>query len=406
MTVPSIASRLRLRVSAAAEGHIRAGHPWVYEASIRDQNRAGLSGEYAVIYDRRDRFLAIGLYDPDSVLRVRVLHQGKPAMLDETWWKSRLEETFSRRFALFGMPTEEGETTGYRLINGESDGFGGLVLDRYDNILVMKIYTSAWFMHLTMLFFLIKELLPNNWSIILRLSRNITEKATSIGLRDGIILDEYINGNIFQIKNPVVFKENGLYFEADVLKGQKTGFFLDQRENRKRVQKLAHGRRVLNAFSFNGGFSVYAARGGAHSVTSLDISRHALEGAERNFELNSLVTPHEIVQADVFEWLGNDRVFDLVILDPPSLARREHERAGAVAAYGKLARAGASHLPSGGVLVSASCSAHVSSEEFYEVVRREVGRPFRELMTTQHAPDHHANFAEAQYLKAIFLELD
>ena len=405
MTQPApTPSRLRLRVTNAAESHIRAGHPWVYEASIREQNRGGEAGELAVIYDRRDRFLAIGLYDPASPLRVRVLHAGSPVSIDVAWWAARLDGVLARRSALFGPVAEDHDTNGFRLINGESDGFPGLVLDRYAQTLVLKIYTAAWFPFLPLLLDLLADRFYG-FAVVLRLSRNIQEQAAKVALMDGaVILGELPEG-------PVIFKESGLNFEADVRKGQKTGFFLDQRENRRRVESFSSGRRVLNAFSFNGGFSLYAARGGATEVISVDISQHALEGAHRNFGLNpNLKAKHETVQADVFDWLKTTkRQFDLIILDPPSLARRETEREGAIRAYAKLATDGISKLAPGGILVSASCSAHVNADEFYNAVRsaaRRTGRKFRELRTSRHAPDHHATFTEAEYLKAIYLQFE
>lgn len=396
---PAPRSRLRLRVSPAAEAHVRAGHPWVYESSVRDQTRDGDPGELAVIYDRRDRFLAIGLYDPDSPLRVRVLHQGTPATLDDAWWAARLDAALGRRESLFGPDTD-----GYRVVNGESDGFPGLVVDRYGHTLVVKLYTAAWFPHLPRVLNLLAQRFPDV-AVVLRLSRNIQTAATRQGLFDGQVLAGSVPGGT------VVFHETGLAFEADVVRGQKTGFFLDQRENRRRVEKYARGRRVLNAFSFSGGFSLYAARGGAADVVSLDLSAHALASAERNYALNpKLSAPHETVQADVFEWLAHtEQDFDLVILDPPSLARRETERAGAIRAYGKLAHDGIRRLSRGGILVSASCSAHVSADEFWDAVRDAAtasGRAWTELHTSQHAPDHQAAFPEAQYLKAIFLRFD
>ncbi|THF88064.1 23S rRNA (cytosine(2499)-C(5))-methyltransferase [Deinococcus sp. KSM4-11] len=396
---PAPRSRLRLRVSPAAEAHVRAGHPWVYESSLRAQNRGGDPGELAVIYDRRDRFLAIGLYDPDSPLRVRVLHQGTPATLDDAWWAARLDAALELRAPLFGPDTD-----GYRLVNGESDGWPGLVIDRYARTLVVKLYTAAWFPHLPRVLALLADRFPA-FAVVLRLSRNIQQRAADGGLYDGRVLA----GNVGN--GTVVFHETGLAFEAEVVRGQKTGFFLDQRENRRRVEKYARGRRVLNAFSFSGGFSLYAARGGASEVISLDLSAHALASAEQNYALNpKLTAPHETVQADVFAWLAHtDREFDLVILDPPSLARRESERAGAIRAYGKLAADGIGRLARGGMLVSASCSAHVSAEEFWDAVRDAAdrsGRTWRELHTTRHAPDHHASFPEAEYLKAIYVQLD
>src|SRR6185437_5756256 len=195
----------------------------------------------------------------------------------------------------------------YRLINGESDGWPGLVLDRYDQTLVVKLYTAAWLPRFEEISELIRaQLRPERF--VLRLSRNIQAAAKkAISAEDGQI----VYGD--RLEACPTFLENGIRFEADVCHGQKTGFFLDQRENRRSVESLAAGRRVLNAFSFSGGFSLYAARGGAASVTDLDISAHALASAERNFALNQSVAAiaqcrHERVQADALDWLaGNEQ---------------------------------------------------------------------------------------------------
>ncbi|WP_027481016.1 23S rRNA (cytosine(2499)-C(5))-methyltransferase [Deinococcus pimensis] len=405
-TTPTKApARLRLRVTRAAENHLRGGHPWLYDGSVREQNRPGESGELAVVYDRDDRFLAVGLYDPESPLRLRVLHAGKPRMIDDAWWTAHLDAALARREGL-----ADEETDGLRLVNGESDGWGGLVLDRYADTLVLKLYTAAWFPHVERVLGLLGERFPGS-RVVLRLSRNIQDAARERrGWQDGTVLRGDTPGG------PVIFRESGLRFEADVLRGQKTGFFLDQRDNRRLVEGLARGRRVLNAFSFTGGFSLYAARGGAREVTSLDISAHALAGARRNFALNAdlpgvAACRHDAVQADVFEYLRapDGKEFDLVVLDPPSLARREDERAGAVRAYGGLASGGIDRLARGGTLVSASCSAHVTDTEFFDAVRGAAdasGRKWRELRVTHHAPDHEARFPEARYLKAIYLQFD
>jgi 23S rRNA (cytosine1962-C5)-methyltransferase len=396
--------RLRLRVTKAAESHVRSRHPWVYSESILEQNREGDVGELAVIFDRQDKFLAIGLYDPSSPLRVRVLHVGKPQTINAAWWAGQLEAAIAKREGLF-----DELTNGYRIVNGESDGWPGLVMDRYADTLVLKLYTTAWFAHLETLLSVFTSRLAG-MRVVLRLSRNIQAVAASrFGFHDG----EVLRGD--EPSGPVVFLESGLRFEADVIRGQKTGFFLDQRENRRWVEGLSAGKRVLNAFSFNGGFSVYAARGGARRVVSADISAHALEGARRNFALNAgdknvSACQHETVQVDVFDWLETARErFDLIVLDPPSLAKRESERERAIRAYGNLASDAIARLEAGGILVSASCSAHVSSQEFFEAVRDaalDSARGWTELHTSHHAPDHHASFAQAKYLKAITLRLD
>jgi 23S rRNA (cytosine1962-C5)-methyltransferase len=394
--------RLKLRVTPAAEKAIRGSHPWVFAASIRKQSRAGDLGELAVIYDRHDKFLAAGLYDSQSPLRVRVLLSGQPQTLAQHWWQQRLEQALTRRAGLF-----DEQTTGYRWINGESDGWPGLVLDRYDTSLVVKIYSAAWLPRLAEVSSLFVERLQPA-RLVLRLSRNIqTVAAHRFGLADGIILAGH--------ENPVnpVFRETGIQFEADIYRGQKTGFFLDQRENRRRVQSLAAGLTVLNTFSFSGGFSLYAAGGGAPSVTDVDISPHALAGSKRNFALNAYQPSvagcqHELIQADAFEWLAANpaRKFDLVILDPPALAKRKSERAAAIQAYFKLVTNGIRKLRKDGVLVSASCSAHVTAEEFFTAVHAAAGRSgraFTELGITGHPADHPATFPEANYLKCIYL---
>jgi 23S rRNA (cytosine1962-C5)-methyltransferase len=300
---------------------------------------------------------------------------------------------------------------------------------------VLKLYTAAWLPRLNQVVDLIRSApVASSWrertasavaresdsaedsrlrqgaALVLRLSRNIQDAARQkFNLADGQWLIEDSGGT------SRTFLENGLRFEADVVRGQKTGFFLDQRENRRRVEALARERDVLNAFSFSGGFSLYSARGGAKSVTDLDISSHALESAKGNFALNksnsnAASCRHEAIRTDAFAWLEQEtwREFDLVILDPPSLAKREAERAGAVQAYGKLAANALRRLRNGGVLVAASCSAHVSAEEFFDVVQKSAqksGRRVVEMETTGQPPDHPATFPEAQYLKCIYLRI-
>lgn len=416
-------TRLRLRVKPAAEGVVRGGHPWVWADSVRDLNRPGEAGELAIVYDRQDRFLALGLFDPDSPIRVRLLHTGKPVTVDAAWWRQRLQAAVDRRRDCLGPDTD-----GYRVVNGESDGWPGLVLDRYADTLVLKLYTPVWLgaaaapsgserLPGLRLPDLIQSVLQPS-RMVLRLSRNLEVAAAVAGLANGMT-SEVVGGEVRfrggEDLPVVVFRETGLRFEADTQRGQKTGFFLDQRENRRKVGALAAGAEVLNAFSFSGGFSLYAARGGARTVVDLDISPHALASARRNFALNQDVPAvaaarHEQVQADCFEWLarGPARAFDVVVCDPPSLAKREHERAGAIQAYGRLATDSLRRVRPGGWLVAASCSAHVSPDEFFGAVRQSVrssGRRAQEIETTGHAPDHPATFPEAQYLKAIYFRV-
>jgi 23S rRNA (cytosine1962-C5)-methyltransferase len=401
---PATPSRLRLRVTAAAESALRSGHPWLFADSIRDQNRPGNLGELAVIYDRQDKFLAVGLFDPFSPLRVRILRHGKPQPIDSEWWMGRARDALQRREGMF-----DSRTNGYRCIHGENDGWPGLVLDRYGQTFVLKLYTAAWLPRLKEITQIFNTLCQPK-RMVLRLSRNIQKTAQEeFAKSDGDLLCGT------PVDGPVVFLESGLRFEADVLRGQKTGFFLDQRENRRRIEDLARGRNVLNVFSYSGGFSLYAARGGARTVTDVDLSPHAIAAAERNFALNRDVPglaacPHESRQAEAFEWLTQAQVarFDLVILDPPSFAKRQAERSGALRSYAKLAALGLRQLKAGGILLACSCSAHVPADAFFDAVRKSAansGRPFEELATTLHPPDHPATFPAAHYLKGIYLQL-
>ena len=395
---------IRLRVTATAEKLLRRGHPWLYASSIHHQSRPGVAGDFAVVYDRKDCFLAIGLLDPDSPLRLRVLHRGKSCPLTDEWWRFHLDRAVAKRQSI-----QSPRTTGFRLVHGENDDWPGLVLDRYDRTLVMKIYTTAWLPRLDWLADMITQALRPE-RLVLRLSRNIQESAhAQFGLEEATLLRGA------PLEGPVRFLENGIHFEADVWRGQKTGFFLDQRDNRSFIESIATGRDVLNAFSFSGGFSLYAARGGARSVTDLDISAHALQSAARNFQLNQQDERisrciHRAIQADVFKWLNlrDTERFDLIILDPPSLARRESERKGAIEAYRQLAAQSSKFLRPSGILAASSCSAHVNREEFFSAVQSGLASfpmSFEVMRTSDHPPDHAPSFPEAHYLKSICLRI-
>jgi 23S rRNA (cytosine1962-C5)-methyltransferase len=395
--------RLALRVTDDGRRSLRSGHPWLFDRTITGESGEGRPGDLAVIFDERRRFLAIGLYDPTSPIRVRVLHHGAPEPIDRGWLRARLAEAAAWRAAL-----PETGTTGYRLVHGENDGLPGLVIDRYDAVLVLKLYSPAWIPWLAALRDVLDEVCPAS-CVVLRLSRELQRQPQHLyDLADGAVLAGP------RPAAPVRFFENGLRFEADVLHGQKTGFFLDQRDNRARVGKLAEGRRTLNAFAYSGGFSLYAARGGAPEVLSLDASAPALAAAERNFALNRdlpavVACRHTVLAADAFAALSDLRArgrrFDLVIVDPPAFAKQEREVRGALQAYGRLTGLALGVLAPGGTLVMSSCSSRVSAPAFFSEVNRaavDAGRPLREIDRTGHPIDHPVRFPEGEYLKCMF----
>jgi 23S rRNA (cytosine1962-C5)-methyltransferase len=400
---PPSGRRVALRVTPDAQRRLRGGHPWLFDRAIVRQSGEGQPGDLAVIFDDARRFLAIGLYDPTSPIRVRVLHHGGPQPIDRAWLRDRVAEAAAWRASL-----PESGTTGYRLVHGENDGLPGLVIDRYDDTLVVKLYSLAWIPWLVTLREVLDEVCPAV-RLVLRLSRDLLHQPEHLyNLTDGTLLAGP------RPDGAVLFSENGLRFEADVLRGQKTGFFLDQRDNRARVGKLAAGMRALNVFSYSGGFSLYAARGGALEVLSLDASEPALASAERNFALNRhlpavAAARHTLLAADAFAALADlrksGRRFDLVIVDPPAFAKQESEVRGAIESYRRLTGLALGVLAPGGTLVTASCSSRVSAAEFYAAVHRaaaEAGRPLCEIDRTGHPIDHPVRFPEGKYLKCLY----
>ncbi|MEM6885628.1 MAG: class I SAM-dependent methyltransferase [Verrucomicrobiota bacterium] len=386
-----------MRLTTAAERQVRKRHPWVFDGSIQTQNREGMAGDLAVIFDKKDKFLAVGLYDPHSPIRIRVLHAGKPAPIHKDWWESKLLHAIRLR-----REVQTPDTTGLRWIYGENDGWPGLVLDGYEQTLVVKLYSTAWFPHLEEQLSLFQQHLPCE-RIILRLSRNIQSlPAPNAHWTDGAVLFGP------PPDDAVIFQENGIRMRADVRRGQKTGFFLDQRDNRRRVGSISRGKSVLNLFSFSGGFSLHAAAGGATSVTNVDISEHALRECEANWQLNTdrpgfLNCQLANIQADVFRWLDSHRKsYDIVIIDPPSLAKRRSDREDALKAYRMLALAGQRLTRPGGTLLCCSCSAHVSREDFVNMLEETLGGRFQMNEITRHAPDHPHGMAELDYLKAVY----
>jgi len=396
------AKRIALRITPPAERALRHGHPWIFDQSVTDISHAGAPGDLAVIFDNKRRFQAIGLYDPTSSIRVRVLQVRQPATINADWFQDEIDIAARARASLIKHNTD-----GYRLINGENDGLPGLIVDRYADTLVLKIYSPAWIPHLKDFCDALAQISPAKY-LILRFNRSTNAQPKLLyGLTDGMTLTLQTPPNL------ILFKENSLIFESDPIKGQKTGFFLDQRDNRARVEKLSKGKSVLNVFSYTGGFSVYAARGGAKQVVSVDLSAPALEAAVRNMAHNKLTVAHETIAEDAFEVLARmaskKRLFDVVIIDPPMFAHSEKHIPAALGAYRKLTRLGLGVLRKGGTLVQASCSSRVDEESFFESIyqgARDSGRKLKEINRTGHALDHPINYKEGAYLKCLFAQAD
>jgi len=400
--------RIAVRATPDAVRHLRAGDPWLFDGSITSATSADAAsaGDLAVVFDARRDFVAIGLWDPSSPIRVKVLHHGEPRQIDESFWRERITTALERRSTLAADP----DTNAYRCVHGENDRLPSLVVDRYDRSLVVKLYSAIWFPHLAAVVATLCEALDPE-RVVLRLSRNVGKGAT-FGLTDGMtIVGPPPDG-------PVRFRERGLTLEADVIRGNKTGHFLDQRDNRALVRSMALGARVLDAFASTGGFSVAAAAGGATSVDLIDVSGPALRTAERNLAHNRFITAVRgctvrTTTGDAFVEMERlrrrEQRFDLVVIDPPSFAQRQTDVTNALRAYARLTRTAIGLVAPGGALMQSSCSSRVTADEFFATLHEAAaagGVELSEIRRTGHPLDHPIGFEHGAYLKTLFARVE
>jgi 23S rRNA (cytosine1962-C5)-methyltransferase len=373
---------------------IRAGHPWVFDRALRPGSRLP-EGELVIVADRGGP-LALGFADPRSPIAVRILSLDPGEAIDDAWVAERARRAAECRAA---DPLLAG-TDAIRLCHGENDYVPGLVVDLYDTtaVAVFDGPAAAAF-----------------WRPRL--------EAVVAGLRAGGAVIERVWGRggggcgpgpvLFCDEPPpaIVIAEDGARFEVDVRRGQKTGFFLDQRDNRRLVRALSAGATMLNLFAYTGGFSVHAALGGARRVTTVDLARPAIEAAARNFTLSGLdPAGHVFEAADAFEYLERaasrgDR-FDVVVVDPPSFAPSERAKGKALGAYRRINTLALGVVAPGGVLCSASCSSHVTVDELLAAIAAAGAAAARRVRIRQvlgAASDHPVapGFPEGRYLKCV-----
>ncbi len=390
--------RIAVKLKALAERQIKKGHPWVFDQSIKKISSDPQDGDIAIIFDqRKNQFLACGIYDAHSPIRIKILQVHTPAKIDSNWFNDKIKDAYNLRLSLISS-----DTNAYRLVFGENDFLPGIIIDVYNSVAVLKLYSTCWINYLPWILNAVKQI--NGIStLVLRLSRLVQDRQTKF-LDGQILLGELTDSN-------VEFIEHGVKFRANVIKGHKTGFFLDHRHNRKRIQELALNKKVLDVFSYAGGFSVHALVGGAKKVISLDISPHALELAKENARINDIYKGHEILCGDAFELLTqlteSNKKFDLIIIDPPSFAKQKDEIEGAKHQYSRLASLGAKLIEDGGILLLASCSSRITKEEFHDICERaldKTNRSFYLLEQTQHDIDHPIRFPEGAYLKTAYYQ--
>ena len=373
------------------------GHPWIFSGAVESTHGDAAGVGIADVFDCKKSWIARGLYNSASQIRVRVL-TSKDEPIDADFFRRRIARALALRDKYVAPKTDA-----YRLINGEGDFLPGLVVDRYADFLVCQFMTAGMEKHKSIIADILMDAGP---------SKGVFEKSggkareeeglePSVGLLAGEELPELIE-----------IKENGFKFLVDVRGGQKTGFFLDQRDNRQFLKEVARGAAVLNCFSYSGAFSIHALGGGARSVISLDSSRPALELAEKNLALNAFDGDNtELIKADAFAYLKQSSAsFDIIVLDPPSLAHRRSDVDAATGGYKFLNLHALKHVNPGGFLLTFSCSQHLSSDLFQKVVfgaAVDAGRRVTVVKRLGAPIDHPVSLhhPEGEYLKGLVLRV-
>lgn len=367
------------------------GHPWVYSEAIERVEGAVEAGAEVRVVDHDGRFIGKGFINPRSQLRVRMASR-RDLPLDPAWLQERLLEAQGLRRRV-GLPSAE--TTAYRLVNSEGDSLPGLIIDVYGDAASVQFTTLAMKQREEEVYAALDSVLSP------RTTYEIA--ATGMAQIEGFVVQSRVVRG--EPRPSVDCLENGIQLGVDPLAGQKTGYFLDQRENRAYVGRLARGARVLDLYCYAGGFSLAAARGGAKAVTAVDVSQRALDRARANFAQNGLVGL-DAIESDVFHYLEQAAAgaFDLVICDPPKFARARKDLPAALKGYRRLNALALMTCAPGALLCSASCSQLVSAEDFERVLAgaaHDVGRNLKVLHVGAQAEDHvvPVGFPEGRYLK-------
>lgn len=375
-------------------------HPWIFSGAIAKTEGTLQEGDIVKVYSADRQFLAIGHYQIGSIA-VRIL-SFEDTIIDHNFWRTRITEAYRKRRSL-GL-TDSQTNNVYRLIHGEGDNLPGLVVDIYANVAVTQFHSVGMYLERENIAKAIVEVLGDQITAIYDKSESTLPFKAAI---------EPKNGYLYGQAKSFIALENGLKFNVDWLEGQKTGFFIDQRENRSLLEKYARDKSVLNMFCYTGGFSFYAMRGGAHSVHSVDVSARAIELARQNVELNFPGDPrHEAFAEEAFRFLEHSYdKYDLIILDPPAFAKHQNVLNNAIQGYKKLNRKGIEVIKPGGIIFTFSCSQVMTKELFRQTVftaAANTGRKVSILHQLTQPADHPINIyhPEGEYLKGFVLYVE
>jgi 23S rRNA (cytosine1962-C5)-methyltransferase len=373
------------------EKSIQRRHPWVFSGAVYGVTQELNDGEMVDVVDSQNYHLGTGYFSNKGSIVVRLLTFEKEVFSD-SFWKEKLQSAWELRLRLLDLEV----TNAFRVIHGEGDGIPGLIIDYYDKNWVIQAHSTGIFLQMEK----ISEAIQSNFSDFCD-----TIYCKSSGTLPNTGTDYFLFGD----KAEAVAQENNILFSVNWVEGQKTGFFLDQRENRKLLAEFSKGKKVLNTFCYTGGFSIYAMSAGATLVTSVDISQKAVDLAAKNMEINFPKSNHTAVADDVFNFMKeHTQQYDVIVLDPPAFAKSIKSKHTATQAYKRLNIAGLKALAPNGILFTFSCSQVIDDVLFYNTVAAaaiETGRNIRVLHKLEQGPDHPTNIyhPEGHYLKGLVL---
>lgn len=384
----------QLFLKSGRDRSVRNRHPWIFSGAVKQRPSGVGEGAVVAVVTNDGEVLGLGHYAPQATLICRMFHFGKDLVgVNADFWNQKLQAALDYRRRVIDL----NGTTGYRLVHAEGDGLPGVIIDIYEDAASVQLRTAGTAaLAKTIQGFLQSTL--NIQHVYLRTeAKEDAEGAWVLG--DG---------------GERTFQENGLRFHVDIATGQKTGFFLDQRDNKSLLKRHSNGRRVLNAFSYSGAFSVYALAGGASSVESVDISAAAAEMANRNVTLNfGESAAHHAVKADAFKFLAEmpQDAYDLIVLDPPAFTKHISTVQKAARGYKEINLKAMQRIARGGLLFSFSCSQHVDTDLFRKIVfgaAADAGREVRIVHQMTQAPDHPVSIfhPEGEYLKGLCLYVE
>jgi len=389
---------VRCILQRGKERPVKNRHPWIFSGAIDRIDEGFEAGDLVRVLSGKEEFLGIGYLNPESQIVVRML-AFEDIPIDEAFFDARIAQAFEIRKKF--MPRG---TTAYRLIHSEGDFLSGLTVDVYGDFLVAEFNTAGIDAWKPAIVKCLQKYFP---------SHSIFERSDS-DLRKWEGLKRSVG--VLAGKEPpeaIEIQENGLFFGVDVKGGQKTGFFLDQRESREIVKGLSSGKRVLNCFAYTGGFSIYAAKGGAKEVVSVESSESAVTMGRKNFERNQLGVEQSVwAQQDVFDYLrATQKEFDMIILDPPAFCKSKSQIQHAARGYKDINLQALKQLPKGGLLFTFSCSSYITPDLFQKIIfgaASDANRDVRILKKTSHGFDHPINIyhPEGEYLKGLLCEVN